>query len=54
MREVLKQEMKSQKMLEDAFRGLGMSLHKYRLGELIELLEHTNSDLHYGVDDARR
>lgn len=33
--------------------GLGMSLHKYRLGELIELLEHTNSDLHYGVDDVR-
>ena len=30
-----------------------MSLHKYRLGELIELLEHTNSDLHYGVDDVR-
>lgn len=30
-----------------------MSLHKYRLGELIELLEHTNSALHYGVDDVR-
>lgn len=30
-----------------------MSLHKYRLGEVIELLEHTNSDLHYGVDDVR-
>lgn len=30
-----------------------MALTKYRLGDLIELLEHTNSDLYYGIDDVR-
>lgn len=30
-----------------------MALTKYRLGDLIELLEHTNADLQYGIDDVR-
>lgn len=31
-----------------------MALIKYKLGELIELLEYTNSDLQYCIDDVRR
>ena len=53
MREVLKQEMKSQKMLEDAFRGLGMALNNYKLGDLIELNSEENKDLIYGISDVR-
>lgn len=30
-----------------------MALSKYKLGTLLELLEHTNSDLKYGIDDVR-
>ena len=30
-----------------------MALTKYKLGELIELLEYTNSDLQYCIDDVR-
>ena len=30
-----------------------MALIKYKLGELIELLEYTNSDLQYCIDDVR-
>ena len=36
MQEVMKQEKKSQQMLEDAFRGMAMGLTKYRLGDLIQ------------------
>lgn len=47
MKEVMKQEKKSQQMLEEAFRGLDMGLTKYKLGELIELVQDTNSELQY-------
>lgn len=30
-----------------------MALSKYKLGTLLERLEHTNSDLKYGIDDVR-
>lgn len=30
-----------------------MALSKYRLGDLLELLEHTNQDLRYSVEDVR-
>lgn len=30
-----------------------MALTKYKLGTLLDLLEHTNSDLKYGIDDVR-
>ena len=30
-----------------------MALSKYKLGSLLERLEHTNSDLKYGIDDVR-
>ena len=33
--------------------GSDMALIKYKLGELIELLEYTNSDLQYCIDDVR-
>ncbi len=48
MREVLAQEMKSQKMLEDAFRGLGMALNNYKLGDL-DANSEENKDLIYGI-----
>lgn len=47
MKEVMKQEKKSQQMLEEAFRGIGYGLTKYKLGELIELVQDTNSELQY-------
>lgn len=34
-------------------RGLGMALTKYKLGELIELVLKTNSELKYGPDDVK-
>mgnify|MGYP006974338874 CR=1 FL=1 len=33
--------------------GLAMGLTKYKLGELIELVLKTNSELRYGPDDVR-
>ena len=33
--------------------GLDMTLHKYKLGELIELVLETNSELNYGLDDVK-
>ena len=33
--------------------GLGMGLIKYKLGELIELVQDTNSELQYGSNDVR-
>ena len=33
--------------------GLDMGLTKYKLGELIELVQDTNSELQYGPDDVK-
>ena len=34
-------------------RGLAMTLTRYKLGELIELVLKTNSELKYGPDDVK-
>lgn len=50
MKDILKQEKKSQQMLEAAFRGLVMGLINIRLGDYIERSTINNKDLKYGVD----
>lgn len=53
MKDVMEQEKNPSRCWKMHLGGLAMGLTKYKLGELIELVLKTNSELRYGPDDVR-
>lgn len=53
MRNLMEQEQQSQKMLVDAFEGIGYGIKKVKLGDLLELCDERNSDLKYDLSYVR-